>query len=113
MLQSSLVNAVGEQLALQVHAHEARQMRRTHLMVKTGPGATVRQLATTLGFSRILIVELANPLAGLLLQLLNPAVALGTCLQRSLRVMRNDEAKFVPVCFPQNLIFGVQALCMC
>ena len=58
-------NAVGEQLALQIHSHDVRQMHFTHLMVEAGSGATVRQFATALGFPGILIIEFANPLGGL------------------------------------------------
>ena len=109
MGQGFFADVVGEQPALEVYAHDARQLGVTHLAIQARPGSSIRQLAPTLGFATILRVELADPSCGLALKRLNLQVAPGCSLGRYLRVMRDDQAQPIPRRLAQHLLLCIGA----
>ena len=103
MRQGLSVNVVGEQFALEVHTHDARQVCLAHLVIEPCPGATVRQLASSGKAAGVLRIKLARPKRRLFLQCLNALVALGSGFSCGARIVRHHQSKLVPCDLPQYL----------
>jgi hypothetical protein len=59
--QDPLVNVIGEQFALEIDLHNARQMGFNHLVVKLGTRSTVGEFAPALLLAIVLSVKFACP----------------------------------------------------
>jgi hypothetical protein len=97
------VDLAVEQLALEVQAHDVRQVRFAHSVMDTSTRPTIAKLAATAAFTSVLLVKFAHPLRCLVLQRLNELVALGASVHGPLRVVRHHQALMIPLALSHML----------
>ena len=101
------INGVAEQVGLQVHLDDARQMRFTDLVIQPRFGTAVGELSAPADNARILPIEFAHPLIGFGKYggyTLPPQFRL---LLRLFAIVGNHQTQFVPPGLVDNLLFGV------